>query len=378
MRAIRYYGPGDIRLDDIPEPIAGEKQIKIKVAWNGICGSDLHSYFTSLSVAPTIDKPHVITNETLPVVMGHEFSGIVTEIGPGADTSRFQVGQHVVIEPLISCRKPECSFCAEGARNICRHASFLGIAGWGGGLAEYISVNEELVYPLPEGIPLDVGALMEPLAVAWNAVKRSNLQPGDNVLVIGAGPIGLLTLRAARVFGAAWIAVSEPASKRRELALSHGADTVYDPLEPGLSVPTELRKITADRGADVVFDCAGAQQTLDTAFKAVRPRGCVVNVAIWETRPTLDINAMTSKEIIFTGVMAYDRAHEEMLQAVAEGKFGGLENLITRRIGLEDFVEKGIKALINEKDTHIKILVSPSATGWEKPITAREIPRTSL
>ncbi len=104
-----------------------------------------------------------------------------------------------------------------------------------------------------------------------------------------------------RVFGAAWIAVSEPALKRRDLAERHGADTVYDPAVASADVPMAIREVTGDRGADVVFDCAGTQRTLDTAFQAVRPRGNVVNVAVWENRPTLDIDAVTYKEVTFTG-----------------------------------------------------------------------------
>ncbi|RPD60647.1 alcohol dehydrogenase GroES domain protein [Lentinus tigrinus ALCF2SS1-7] len=356
MRAIQYYGPGDIRLCDIPEPQVKAGQVKIKV----LCGSDLHAYFSILPVTPTTLEPHVVTGETLPIGMGHEFSGTITETGPGVDTSRFHVGQKVVVEPLLSCRKSTCPSCVEGSRNTCRYTTFVGLGGGGGGLSEFTCVDQDLVHPLPAGIPLDVGALMEPLAVAWHAVKRSNIKRGDHVLVLGAGPIGLLVLRVARVFGAASIAVCEPASRRRDLAETHGADIVYDPTAPNADVPAAIRKATGDRGADVVFDCAGTQRTLDTAFQTVRPRGNIVNVAVWEKRPTLDIDAVTYKEVNFTGVIAYDRDHPEMLRAVAEGKFKGLENLITRRIGLEDFVDKGIHALIHEKDQHVKILVHPS------------------
>ncbi|KAI1786916.1 GroES-like protein [Ganoderma leucocontextum] len=358
MRAIRYYGPGDIRLDEIPEPQVGAQQVKIKVAWNGICGSDLHSYSSILPVSPTLTKPHVVTKETLPVVMGHEMSGTIVEVGSGVNTSRLHVGLNVVVEPLLSCRKSTCPFCRDGTRNVCPHTTFIGIGGCGGGLAEYISVDEDLVHALPEGIPLDVGALMEPLAVVWHAVKRSNMRAGDKVLILGAGPIGLLAVRVARVFGASWVSVSEPALKRQQLAISQGADVVYNPTSPGVDVPAAVRQATGDRGADVVLDCAGNQRTLDTAFQAVRPRGSVVNVAVWENKPVLDIDAITYKEFKFTGVLAYDRVHAEMLEAVSAGKFNGLENLITRRITLEDFVEKGMKALIYEKDEH-----DPGSTG---------------
>ncbi len=110
-----------------------------------------------------------------------------------------------------------------------------------------------------------------------------------------------LVLHLPSVFGASWVAVSEPALKRRELAILHGADVVYDPTSPGLDVPAAVRQATGDRGADVVLDCAGNQRTLDTAFQAVRPRGSVVNVAVWENKPVLDIDTITYKEFRFTG-----------------------------------------------------------------------------
>ncbi|KAM5545885.1 hypothetical protein V8D89_000011 [Ganoderma adspersum] len=340
MRAIRYYGPGDVCLDEIPEPQVGAQQVKIKVLRLVVCGSDLHSYTSLLPVSPTLTKPHVVTNETLPVVMGHEMSGTVVEVGSGVNTSRLRVGLNVVIEPLLSCRKSSCPFCQGSTRNVCPHTTFIGIGGCGGGLAEYISVDEDLVHALLDGIPLDIGALVEPLAIVWHAVKQSNMQSGDKVLILGVGPIGLLASRVVRIFGASWVAVSEPALKRRELATLHGADVVYDPTSPGFNVPATVRQATDGRGADVVLDCASNQRTLDTAFHA--------------NKPVLNIDAITYKEFSFTGVLAYDQVYGEVLEAVAAGKFNRLENLITRRITLEDFVEKGIKALMYKKDEHGK------------------------
>ncbi|KAI0366540.1 alcohol dehydrogenase GroES domain protein [Pilatotrama ljubarskyi] len=365
MRAVRYYGPGDVRLDEVPEPTPSVKQVKIKVrpvdSRCHICGSDLHSWHEILPVSPTATKSHVVTQEKLPVIMGHEFSGVVVQTGPEVDASRFHIGGHVVVEPLLSCMQETCPFCSAGSRNLCRNATFIGIGGRGGGLAEYICVDQDLVYPLPPNVPLDVGALMEPLAVAWHAVKRSNIKAGDKVLVLGAGPIGLLAARVARAFGAAWVGVSEPALKRRELALKNGASAVFDPTVQGTDVVSETARITAGRGVDIVLDCAGTQKTLDTAFMAVKPRGHIVNVAVWEKRPLLDIDSLTYKEVNLTSVLAYDLVHPEMLRAIAEGRFRveGLDSLVTRRISLEDVVNKGIKALIYEKDEHVKILVSP-------------------
>ncbi|EIW53227.1 alcohol dehydrogenase GroES domain protein [Trametes versicolor FP-101664 SS1] len=361
MRAIRYYGPADIRLDEVPEPTPGEGQVKIKVAWCGICGSDLHSWHEILPVSPTTTQPHPVTHETLPVVMGHEFSGTVVELGPGVDPAGVAVGEHVVVEPILSCMQASCPFCSAGARNLCRNLTFIGIGGLGGGLSEYICVERRLVFPLPPKVPLDVGAMMEPLSIAWHAVKRSNFKAGDSVLILGAGPIGLLTLRVVHALGATWIGVSEPALKRRELALQNGATAVFDPTSRAVDLVAETLNATSQRGADVVFDCAGNQRTLDTAFVAVRPRGSIMNIAVWGTRPSLDIGSLTAKEVSLSSVLGCDRVHAEMLDAVADGRFpvDGLESLVTRRIPLEDLVEKGIKALLHETDKHVKILVYP-------------------
>ncbi|KAI0943552.1 hypothetical protein AcW1_002689 [Taiwanofungus camphoratus] len=287
--------------------------------------------------------------------MGHEFSGTITELGKGVDTQKFAVGDNVVAEPVISCMEPSCGPCSSGTRNICPHTTFIGIGGRGGGLAEYIAVDQESVHVLPAGISLEIGALMEPLAVVWHAVKRSNFTAGDSVLIIGAGPIGLLLLKVLRALDASWVGVSEPASQRRDMALKLSASAAFDPLSD--DIVSETARATDGRGAAVVFDCAGIQASLDTALAAVRARGNVVEVAVWETSPVLDIGALQKKEIILTASQSFSRVHSELLQAVAGGKLTGLEDLITRKIALEEFVDKGIKALIEEKDSQSKTLI---------------------
>ncbi|KAI0089575.1 alcohol dehydrogenase GroES domain protein [Irpex rosettiformis] len=354
MRAARYYGPGDVRVEEVPEPETRKGQVKIKL----VCGSDLHAFHAPFpeSITPTLTNPHYVTGETLPVTLGHEFSGIITEVGEGVDTGRLSKGQNVVVEPLISCRENGCGPCSADHRNVCPHASFLGLAGWGGGLAEYITVDERLVFPLPLNTPLDVGAMIEPLAVAWHAINRSAFKEGANCLVIGSGPIGLMTLKALQARGAKWIGVSEPSDQRRGMAVEQQASAVFDPRTQ--DVVAEVFKATGGQGADVVFDCAGVQPSLDLAAKAVRPRGNITIVAIWTKPAILNMNDITFKEFTMTGIIGYDHVHAELLEAVAAGKFTGLEKFITKKIKLEDVVEEGIKVLMNDKE-QIKILVHP-------------------
>ncbi|EMD36839.1 hypothetical protein CERSUDRAFT_83873 [Gelatoporia subvermispora B] len=357
MKAARYYGPGDIRIDDIPEPVPKPGQVKIKVRSIAVCGSDLHAYLMLLWVSP-VNEPNSITKEKLPVGIGHEFSGTIVDLGEDVDISHFSVGQHVVVEPLISCMSDYCASCSAGRRNVCPRMNFIGFAGWGGGMAEYITVDQELVHDLPPQIPLEIGAMMEPLAVGWHAVNRSEFKSGDNVLVVGAGPIGLLLIKVLQARGAAWVGVSEPANARRELALTLGANEVYNPLTANVS--EEVRRVTDGIGADVVFECSGIPAGLDTAIQAVRARGNIMNVSVWENPPAFDVNHLMAREASFTAVIGYEsRVFPELLKAVGEGKLDGIEPLITRKIALKDVVQKGFMTLLQEKETQIKILVQP-------------------
>lgn len=155
MRALRYYGTKDLRLDfDAKEPECLPNQIKIKPAFTGICGTDLHEY-NRMTYVPTKENPHPVTGECAPVGLGHEFSGTVVEVGSDSRDRDIQVGDKVVVLPTISCRS--CPQCVQGLNNCCQSIGFIGLQGWGGGLSDYVSVDATAVYKLPSSVPLDVG-----------------------------------------------------------------------------------------------------------------------------------------------------------------------------------------------------------------------------
>lgn len=187
MKALRFHGKEDLRLDEIAIPSCGKGQVKVAPKFCGICGSDLHEYLGGANLIPKEGEPHLITGETLPLVMGHEFSGIVEEIGEGVTTVK--KGDHVAIYPLIS--DGECNSCELGMDNCCDKNGFIGLSGWGGGMAEFLVVPERQVEPLLPNVSLELGALVEPLAVGWHAVEISPFKETDTVLVLGGGPIGL-------------------------------------------------------------------------------------------------------------------------------------------------------------------------------------------
>lgn len=351
MRAVRYYGKEDVRLEEIPAPELMPGTVRIKLGFTGICGSDLHLYFGGpMPPAPSADEPHPLSGETLPVVFGHEFSGTVIEPGEGVDG--FAEGDRVAIEPLMVCG--QCWPCRDGDYNLCEKMGFIGIAGRGGGLAEEIVVEERFVHTIGE-LSLKEGALMEPLAVALHAVKHAGAEGPGVAVVGGAGPIGLLTAAVLKARGYTVI-VSELSDARKKTALSTGvADIVVDPSEQDLVA--EVRRATDGRGADVAFDAAGVKPVVDALLASLRPGGHLEVVAIHTTPVELDITGqLTMGDKSLGSCVGYANDHEEAIELVRSGKVD-LKPFITSVIAAEDIVEKGYKQLRDHGESEVKILV---------------------
>jgi len=211
MKALRWHGLKDLRLENIEEPKATKGKVKIKVEWCGICGSDLHEYTAGPIFIPG-HEPHPITGEQAPVVMGHEFSGQVVEIGEGV--TNVKVGDRVVVEPIYACG--ECTACKQGKYNLCSTMGFLGLAGGGGGFSEYVAAEDYMVHKIPDTVSYEQGALVEPSAVALHAIRQSSLKVGDKAAVFGAGPIGLLVIEALKASGASEIYAVELSEERKK------------------------------------------------------------------------------------------------------------------------------------------------------------------
>jgi threonine dehydrogenase-like Zn-dependent dehydrogenase len=295
MNAVRFHGQRDIRLEQIPVPTVKPGHVKIAPKFCGICGSDLHEYLGGANLIPS-NHPHPITGETLPLTLGHEFSGIVEEVGEGV--RNVKAGDRVCVQPIIY--DGSCRACKRGLVNCCDQNGFVGLSGWGGGLCEHMVVPESCVKPLPDNISLEVGALIEPLAVGWHAVDISPYKPGDSVLVLGGGPIGLAVVQALVGKQCKNIIVSEVSGRRRQFATQFGAHHVVDPTS--VDVVAEVEKLTGGEGADVGFDAAGVQVAVDTAFRAIKARGTLVNIAVWEKRATLAMNDIVFRERAYMGM----------------------------------------------------------------------------
>ena len=351
MKAARYYGKEDIRVEDVEEPMTRAGTVKIKPAWNGICGSDLHLYYDGpMPPAPTADTPHPLSGETLPVIFGHEFSGTIEEVGEGVDG--LSVGDTVVVEPLMV--DGTCPACKAGRYNLCEQMGFIGISGRGGGLSEYIVVEKRWVHPIGD-IPLDEAAMIEPLAVALHGVRLSGAQEGDVAVVGGAGPIGLLTAAVLKAHGVTVI-VSEISEVRKTKALDAGvADVVINPLTEDLDAA--VRDQTGGAGADVAFDCAGVEVVFQTLLGVLRPGGRLQVIAIHTKPVQFDLTGqLVMAEASLGGAIGYADDHPAAIELVRSGKVK-LAQFITSRISVEDIVEKGLRRLTEDDGSEVKILV---------------------
>jgi 2-desacetyl-2-hydroxyethyl bacteriochlorophyllide A dehydrogenase len=294
MQSVYLYGPRDLRLIDQPPDRLEPTEVRIEVACSGICGTELHLYAGMIYGTPMAG----------PAPMGHEYAGRVVEVG--AAVTGLAVGDHVTSIPGGPCGR--CALCRGGRPSMCPNR----VSGRRGSWAPELVVPAELVWRLPDDVSDRLGALTEPLACAVRAVDRAELRNGDRVLVIGAGPIGLLVQQVARAAGARTIIVSEPRAYRRAIAARLGADRVVDPAQE--DVAGVVRELTDGLGADVVFEAVGLPATVEAAIDAAAPLGTVVivGVADRDARASFNPQQVFFKELTIRGTKgvthAVDRA----------------------------------------------------------------------
>lgn len=350
MKAALWYNQKDIRVENIPEPSAEKDQVKIKVSYCGICGSDLHEYLAGPIFIP-VGEAHPISRDKAPIVMGHEFAGEVVAVGE--NVTGIEVGDRVCVEPIYSCGK--CASCQKGHYNVCEQLGFIGLSGGLGGFSEYSVVPSKMVHKIPDNMTWEQAALVEPTAVAVHAVRQSDMKIGDSIAVIGTGPIGLLVIQAAKAAGASKIMAVEVSPERRDIAKQAGAHIVIDPLE--VNPVQAIKDYTNGLGVDVAFEVAGIEATINTAIESTKYEGNVVNISIWEKPASIPVNKFILTERKMTSIIAYRNIFPQVIQLIANGQIQAAE-LITKKISLEQIVAEGFEALIKNKN-QIKILVDP-------------------
>ncbi|GAA6035559.1 hypothetical protein JCM8097_000315, partial [Rhodosporidiobolus ruineniae] len=324
-------------------------------------------------LCPSKDKAHPITGCTLPVCLGHEFSGTVEKLGPGVEG--FSYGDRVVIESVISCGT--CYACNIGCNNACSSLGFVGLSGLGGGLSEFFCSPVSFLHKLPDHVSLKQGAMCEPLAVAVHAVKRSGFREGQTALVLGSGPIGTFICKVLVAQGASAIFVSEPSPTRRQKAQLAGAQHLLDPLST--DVVGAVKALTNGAGVDVAFEAAGNERALKAGLESLKTRGTLCNVSVWSAPPKVEMNTLVFGEKSIVGASCYRDDHPAVMDALSSGLINldraslfspffralGLTRedeaeFVTATIPLDDLVDGGFKELIHNNEQHVKILVSPS------------------
>ncbi|MBP2078345.1 2,3-butanediol dehydrogenase [Oceanobacillus polygoni] len=346
MKAAVWHGEKDIRIEEVEVKPLEDAQVKVRVAWAGICGSDLHEYEEGPVFVPVNEKDP-LTGEIAPLTMGHEFAGVIEEVGK--NVTKFKVGDRVAINPTITYgNKPEDMDAYDGF-------SFIGLHG-DGGFTKYANVPESNVYLLPDTLTLQDGALVEPTAVAVQAVKEGGLQFGDTVAIFGAGPIGLLTAIAAKAAGASKIIVLDLSETRLEKAMELGATHIINSGEQ--DAVKAIRELVPD-GVDVSFEVAGVAPTFKQAIDATRARGTMVIVSIFARPIEWNPIHLTNTGVKITSSIAYTpTSFQQTVDLMGTGQLKP-QGIITGQIQLDDIVEKGFETLSSDK-SQAKILVELS------------------
>ncbi|MEV4497839.1 alcohol dehydrogenase catalytic domain-containing protein [Micromonospora arborensis] len=294
MKAVVYRGARNLGIEDRDPEAPGRGQVRIEVAYTGICGTDLHIYHGDMD-ARVGDS----------AIIGHEMSGRIAAIGE--DVTGWNVGQAVTVMPTRPCGR--CAACKRGNSHVCHAMNFLGIDS-PGAMQSYWNVPAELVLPLPEELPLDHAALVEPVAVAVHDVRRGNVTADDQVVVVGGGPVGVLIATVARGRGARVLLV-EPDPFRREVAEGIGIDTV-DPRT------TDVVALVNDRtdgaGADIAFEVSGSAAGVTTAVDVLTTRGRLVMVAIHPQPREVNLHRFFWRELELLGARLYQR--DDMVEAI--------------------------------------------------------------
>ncbi|MBI2723490.1 MAG: alcohol dehydrogenase catalytic domain-containing protein [Chloroflexi bacterium] len=346
MKAAALAGPRTMKIVDLPDdgPAAGE--LRVRVAFCGICGSDMHEY--------EADNPPRALGFMQPV-MGHEFSGTVTAIGDGVTS--VSVGQIVVGNPGAGCGT--CAYCQRGRENLCREGSTQG-GGMGytrpGAYSEFITIPERSAVVLPEGADLRAAALTEPFAVARHALIQGGYHRGETLVIAGAGPIGLLTVIAAREMGGTRIVVSEPLAGRREAAQHVGASHVIAPAD----LVATVHALTGGVGAEVSVDASGLPVGIADCTNATARGGRIVIAGVGEQPYSLQILPTIVNEHTYIGVLGYSRREFiDSAMLIARGAVD-VTPVISEVVAVSD-TPAAFARLSDGRNDLRKVLVSPDA-----------------
>jgi L-iditol 2-dehydrogenase len=341
MKALVFRGPGSMPLEDRPAPVAGPGEAVVAVRASGICGSDVHGFGGATG------------RRRVGVVMGHEAAGDVIEVGPGVTSVK--VGERVILRSILSCGI--CDRCRHGQPNLCHERQGMGMH-FDGAYADWVVVRDSLLLRLPDNLDYEDGALVEPLAVAMHAVNLTPFDLMDVVVIVGAGPIGLLTLLAARQAGAGSITVTDRDPHRLDVARRLGADQAID---VGRTDPVAaIEAATNGRGADAVFEAVGIAATVAQSIALARSGGHVTWIGNSAPGVELPMQQLVTKGLTICGAYGYVDEFEQAAEALASGRIDA-GRLIERVAPLEDG-EELFRQLADGSLSAVKVVLTPNVS----------------
>ena len=351
MKALRFHAAKDLKVEDVPQPTEpADDEVVVKNRFVGICGTDLHEY----AYGPIFVPKDAQTGAETPQVLGHEYGGTVTKVGKGV--SHVKVGDRVSVQPFITPRSGDY-YSDLGHFNLSDALRVAGLSWIGGGMAQSSLLKGYNVYKVPEGLTDEDAALVEPTAVAVYGCDRGGVKQGDSVLVTGAGPIGLLTLLAARAAGAVQLFVSDPNATRLGIAKGIIPDLVtINPREQ--NVGDVIRANTEGGvGCDVAIECVGNTLALQACIDAVRKRGVVVQIGLHSGEAPVNWFNVVYKDIDIRGSWAYTaQMWPRVMRLLSSGQIPA-RKIVTKTVTLDTAIKDGFDALLDPAGTQLKILI---------------------
>jgi len=339
MKAARFYGPNmPLKLEEIPVPKVGPREVLVRVRASGICGSDLHALHGAFPERP------------VPVTMGHECAGVVEEVGEGV--TELSEGDRVCLDYVVSCGR--CEYCSMGKSNLCDDLKCVGFE-LDGAFAEYLCLPERQFLKLPENIPFDEGAILGCAVVTpYHALRMADIKVGDTVAIYGAGGVGIHAVQLARLFGAGKLIVVEVSERKLRLASELGADEAVNALEE--DPVRAVMDATGGRGCDVVVVFTGSKRAVEQALRSVGKDGRVVVVGYCREPVRVNLMEFMSNEVQLRSSIEHVRWElARVIELRASGRID-LSRSITHRIRLEE-INRGLEILEKKIGDPLRIVV---------------------
>lgn len=343
MKALLLKKYMELEYTDMPEPTISDEEVLVRVGACGICGSDIHGVDGSTG------------RRVPPLIMGHEAAGVIEAVG--SKVSPWKPGDRVTFDSMVSCGK--CHFCRKGQTNLCDNRQVMGVSTGEyrrhGAFAEYVAVPQHILYAVPDSVPLEHAAMVEPVSVGVHAVAISPVQMGDTALVVGAGMIGLLTIQAARAAGCTRVFAVDLDDHKLATAKEVGADATINPKQ--VDAVAQIKELTNGRGVDLALECVGATDPVNTAILATRKGGTVTLVGNITPKIEINLQSVVTREVRLQGSCGSNGEYPACMDLMGRGLIR-VQPIMSAKAPLSEGVE-WFRKLYNHEGNLMKVVLQP-------------------